>query len=128
MTCAHRTRPFGSAVTVTHAGHSIQCRVNYRGPFVRGRVIDVSVSAARARRDGIRRRPNVCRVGNVGRPLRHVAYRSLKPASWPTGARTSFKSAQKMIDFIEANYARDNQVNCDNIVQKSGNNEDQDAS
>ena len=48
MTCAHRTRPFGSIVTVTHARHSIQCRVNDRGPFVRGRVIDVSVSAARA--------------------------------------------------------------------------------
>jgi rare lipoprotein A len=48
MTCAHRTRPFGSVVTVTHAGHSIQCRVNDRGPFIRGRVIDVSISAARA--------------------------------------------------------------------------------
>jgi rare lipoprotein A len=48
MTCAHRFRPLGSIVTVTHAGHSIQCRVNDRGPFVRGRVIDVSMSAARA--------------------------------------------------------------------------------
>ena len=48
MTCAHRTRPFGTIVMVTYAGHSIQCRVNDRGPFVRGRVIDVSVSAARA--------------------------------------------------------------------------------
>jgi rare lipoprotein A len=48
MTCAHRTRPFGSLVTVTSAGHSIRCRVNDRGPFVRGRIIDVSVSAARA--------------------------------------------------------------------------------
>lgn len=48
MTCAHRTRTFGSIVTVTHAGHSIRCRVNDRGPFVRGRVIDVSLSAARA--------------------------------------------------------------------------------
>jgi rare lipoprotein A len=48
MTCAHRTRPLGSVVTVSHAGHSIQCRVNDRGPFVRGRIIDVSVSAARA--------------------------------------------------------------------------------
>jgi rare lipoprotein A len=48
MTCAHRTRAFGSIVTVTHAGHSIQCRVNDRGPFVRGRIIDVSLSAARA--------------------------------------------------------------------------------
>lgn len=48
MTCAHRTRPFGSMVTVVHAGRSIQCRVNDRGPFVRGRIIDVSLSAARA--------------------------------------------------------------------------------
>jgi rare lipoprotein A len=49
MTCAHRTKPMGSVVTVrTHAGRSIQCVVNDRGPFVRGRIIDVSVSAARA--------------------------------------------------------------------------------
>jgi rare lipoprotein A len=48
MTCAHRTRPFGSIVTVTGAGRSIRCRVNDRGPFVRGRIIDVSTSAARA--------------------------------------------------------------------------------
>lgn len=48
MTCAHRTRAFGSMVTVTYQGRSIRCRVNDRGPFVHGRVIDVSVSAARA--------------------------------------------------------------------------------
>ena len=48
MTCAHRTRPLGSIVTVTRANHSVQCRVNDRGPFIRGRVIDVSISAARA--------------------------------------------------------------------------------
>ena len=46
MTCAHR---LGSVVTVTaRSGRSIQCRVNDRGPFIRGRIIDVSVSAARA--------------------------------------------------------------------------------
>jgi rare lipoprotein A len=49
MTCAHRTKPMGSIVTVrTRSGRSIQCVVNDRGPFVRGRIIDVSVSAARA--------------------------------------------------------------------------------
>ena len=48
MTCAHRTRTFGSMVTVTYQGRSIRCRVNDRGPFIRGRVIDVSTSAARA--------------------------------------------------------------------------------
>jgi rare lipoprotein A len=35
-------------VTVTSAGRSIRCRINDRGPFVRGRIIDVSVTAARA--------------------------------------------------------------------------------
>ena len=48
MTCAHRTRAMGSMITVTYAGHSIRCRVSDRGPFIRGRVVDVSVSAARA--------------------------------------------------------------------------------
>ena len=48
MTCAHRTRPMGSIVTVSYGGRSIQCRVNDRGPFIRGRIIDLSMSAARA--------------------------------------------------------------------------------
>lgn len=48
MTCAHRTRPFGSMITVNYAGKSIRCRVTDRGPFIRGRVVDISLSAARA--------------------------------------------------------------------------------
>src|SRR5438105_14257750 len=47
MTCAHRTRSFGSLVTVTYSGRSIQCRIADRGPFIRGRIIDLSVKAAR---------------------------------------------------------------------------------
>jgi len=38
----------GTMITVSYRGRSIRCRVNDRGPFVKGRVIDVSVSAARA--------------------------------------------------------------------------------
>jgi rare lipoprotein A len=48
MTCAHRSRPFGSMVRVSYLGRSIQCRVNDRGPFVRGRIIDISTTAAKA--------------------------------------------------------------------------------
>lgn len=48
MTCAHRTRPMGSMLTVSAGGRTIQCRVNDRGPFIRGRVVDLSVTAARA--------------------------------------------------------------------------------
>jgi rare lipoprotein A len=48
MTCAHRSHPFGKRLKVSHGKVSIECRVNDRGPFVRGRIIDVSTSAARA--------------------------------------------------------------------------------
>ncbi|KWV57245.1 hypothetical protein AS156_40000 [Bradyrhizobium macuxiense] len=48
MTCAHRSRPFGSMLTVSYGGRSIRCRVNDRGPFIRGRIIDVSTAAAKA--------------------------------------------------------------------------------
>ncbi|HLF99095.1 MAG TPA: ubiquitin-like domain-containing protein [Acidimicrobiia bacterium] len=43
-TCAHRTLPFGTQVSVTNAGNgkSVVCRVADRGPFVEGRVIDLS--------------------------------------------------------------------------------------
>jgi len=50
MTAAHRTRSFGSHVTVTShsSGRSVTVRVNDRGPFVKGRCIDLSTGAARA--------------------------------------------------------------------------------
>jgi rare lipoprotein A len=50
MTAAHRTRPFGSLVTVTShsSGRSVTVRINDRGPFVKGRCIDLSTGAARA--------------------------------------------------------------------------------
>ena len=48
LTAAHRTLPFGTRVRVTNVatGRSVTVRVNDRGPFVRGRIIDVSHSAA----------------------------------------------------------------------------------
>ena len=50
MTAAHRTLPFGTMVRVTNRrnGQVALVRVNDRGPFVRGRVIDLSPAAGRA--------------------------------------------------------------------------------
>src|SRR3954449_2981859 len=48
MTCAHRSLPFGTKLRVTHGGSSVVVTVNDRGPFVRGRVLDLSTGAARA--------------------------------------------------------------------------------
>jgi peptidoglycan lytic transglycosylase len=50
FTAAHRTLPFGTRVRVTNKsnGRSVVVRINDRGPFVRGRVIDLTPAAARA--------------------------------------------------------------------------------
>jgi rare lipoprotein A len=48
MTAAHRTLPFGTKLRVTHGGQSVIVTINDRGPFVRGRVLDLSTGAARA--------------------------------------------------------------------------------
>jgi rare lipoprotein A len=49
MTAAHRSLPFGTMVRVTHrkSGKSVVVRINDRGPFIRGRVIDLTPAAAR---------------------------------------------------------------------------------
>jgi rare lipoprotein A len=50
LTAAHRSLPFGTKVRVTNRrnGHSVVVRINDRGPFMRGRVIDVTPAAARS--------------------------------------------------------------------------------
>ena len=49
LTAAHKTLPFGTMVRVTNTrnNRSIVVRINDRGPFVRGRVLDLSTAAAR---------------------------------------------------------------------------------
>ena len=48
MTAAHRSLPFGTKLRVTHRGQSVVVTINDRGPFIRGRVLDLSTGAARA--------------------------------------------------------------------------------
>ncbi|AND93518.1 rare lipoprotein A [Bradyrhizobium diazoefficiens] len=48
MTAAHRSLPFGTKLRVTHGGSSVIVTINDRGPFIRGRVLDLSTGAARA--------------------------------------------------------------------------------
>jgi rare lipoprotein A len=50
MTAAHRTLPFGTMVRVTNQsnGRSVVVRINDRGPFVKGRIIDLTPAGAHA--------------------------------------------------------------------------------
>lgn len=50
FTAAHRTLPFGTRVKVTNVrnGRSVIVTINDRGPFIRGRIIDLSLAAAKA--------------------------------------------------------------------------------
>jgi rare lipoprotein A len=50
LTAAHKTLPFGTMVRVTNTrnNRSVVVRINDRGPFVRGRVIDLTPAGARA--------------------------------------------------------------------------------
>ena len=48
MTAAHRSLPFGTKLRVTHGSRSVVVTINDRGPFIRGRVLDLSKGAASA--------------------------------------------------------------------------------
>ncbi len=50
MTCAHRTLPFGTMLQVTNLDNDrdVTVRVNDRGPYISGRIIDLSKGAARS--------------------------------------------------------------------------------
>jgi rare lipoprotein A len=50
LTAAHRTLPFGTMIRVTNTrnGRSVVVRINDRGPFVRGRIVDLTPMGARA--------------------------------------------------------------------------------
>ena len=62
LTAAHKHLPFGSRVLVTHlkSGKTVIVTINDRGPFIRGRVLDLSAGAASA--VGLTRAKGVGRV------------------------------------------------------------------
>lgn len=47
LTAAHKTLPFGARLKVTYRSKSVTVRVNDRGPFIKGRALDLSHAAAR---------------------------------------------------------------------------------
>jgi rare lipoprotein A len=80
LTAAHRTLPFNTVVKVTNEanGRDVDVRINDRGPFVKGRVIDLSLKAAREIdlvRPGIARvKLKVLKDGTLATPARTTLY------------------------------------------------------
>ncbi|MGO9831213.1 MAG: septal ring lytic transglycosylase RlpA family protein [Myxococcaceae bacterium] len=83
LTAAHRTLPFGTCVrvTVVDSGRSVEVRINDRGPFVPGRILDVSEAAARllqmVGRGVVRVRLSQCGAAAAAQPMERLA--SLAP-------------------------------------------------
>ena len=77
LTAAHRTLPFGTLVRVTNPrnGRSVVVRVNDRGPYVRGRVLDLSREAAR-------------RLGILSQGIARLAWEIVTPGGGPTSSDT----------------------------------------
>jgi rare lipoprotein A len=75
LTAAHRSLPFGTLVRVTNesTGRSVVVRINDRGPFVRGRIIDLMPAAARAIGFSGLAHVNVTVIGHGGERTRHHA-------------------------------------------------------
>jgi rare lipoprotein A len=73
LTAAHRALPLGTRILVTHvtSGRTVEVRINDRGPFVRGRILDLSRAAAE-------------RLGVVGAG---VAVVRIRVVALPDGAR-----------------------------------------
>jgi len=73
LTCAHKTMPFGTRLRVTNPenGKSVIVTVNDRGPFVRGRDLDLSYGAARAI-GLVEKGVGLVKIEYLGRDMRYV--------------------------------------------------------
>ena len=108
MTAAHRTLPMGSLIVVTNlkTGQSATMRITDRGPFVEGRVIDLSIASAKA--------TGVYLAGTAR--VRVDVYRTPKPihtgGRWcvQVGAFTSERKANKLKAQLERKYPRANVI------------------
>ena len=97
LTAAHRTLPFGTVVEVTNVktGATVEVRINDRGPHIKGRIIDLSLAAARQIGlvgDGVA--PVRLRVVNQSDDTRGVAGTPVPSAVTPAATTTDPPSAQ----------------------------------
>jgi|HubBroStandDraft_1064217.scaffolds.fasta_scaffold37677_3 rare lipoprotein A len=108
MTAAHRTLPMGSLITVTNlrTGQSAAMRITDRGPFVDGRILDLTIASAKA--------TGIYGVGTA--EVRLDVYRSPKPIDWggrwcvQIGAFKSERKAEKLKNQLIRKYPDSNVI------------------
>ena len=114
MTAAHRSLPFGTKVLVTdkHSGRKVTVTINDRGPYKRGRVIDLSRAAAHALGIGGRGVSNV-RVTVIPKNAPKVAAKAspkspaakklaAKSTATPVAAKLADKAPKKLVEEAKA--------------------------
>jgi rare lipoprotein A len=108
LTAAHRTLPMGSLITVTNlrTGQSSAMRITDRGPFVDGRIIDLTIASAQA--------TGIYRAGTA--EVRLDVYRTPKPIDWggrwcvQIGAFKSERKAEKLKNELIRRYPDSNVI------------------
>jgi rare lipoprotein A len=108
LTAAHRTLPMGSLITVTNlrTGQSAAMRITDRGPFVDGRILDLTIDSAKA--------TGIYSVGTA--EVRLDVYRAPKPIDWggrwcvQIGAFKSERKAEKLKNELIRKYPDSNVI------------------
>lgn len=114
VSAAHKTLPLGTWVRIRHLenGHTLDVRINDRGPFVRGRIIDLSFGAAK--KLGIvgpgTARVEIAALGKAGKPrpdgrptYQPVAYHQGN-FTFQVGAFTDRKNAEQFVEQLDKTY------------------------
>jgi rare lipoprotein A len=102
VSAAHKTLPFNTLVEVKNLdnGKTLKVRINDRGPFVRGRIIDLSLSAAK-KIDMVGPGTARVRIQVIGEASAEERFFTLQVASYSDRA-----SARKLRDLLEPNYPK----------------------
>lgn len=105
LTAAHQTLPLGTRVVVTNLenGKSIEVTINDRGPFVKGRIIDLSYAAAVALGMIVPGTVPV-RVDVVATPYRIQSIRSSLDYTLQVGSFSRLENAQQVRDRLSGSY------------------------
>jgi len=97
LTAAHLTLPLGTSIMVTRMdnGRSVKVRINDRGPFVKGRIVDLSYAAARVihmEKDGLAR----VRLEVLNLPTYHAAAQSYNQYTVQVGSFIYYRNATNL--------------------------------